>query len=64
LCARRIREESGRPPSRSVLIRTIRRYERHATGWLDFKAAQEAEGPAAQRPHHWSVDPGTPLWMQ
>lgn len=63
LCARRIREESGRPPSRSDLIQTVRRYERRNTGWLDFKASQARASPRAALP--WYVtDPDTPSWMR
>ena len=63
LCAKRIREESGRPPGRSALIQTIRRYDRHKTGWLDFKAAKERERPAG-RTAQWYTKPGVPSWMQ
>jgi hypothetical protein len=71
LCARRISEESGRPPSRDKLVQTIRRYERYNTGWLDFrKAAQEERRQAQQRAHpsakqnQWYYDPSKPDWMQ
>lgn len=71
LCARRISEESGQPPSRDKLVQTIRRYERYNTGWLDFrKAAQEERRQAQQRAHpsakqnQWYYDPSKPDWMQ
>jgi hypothetical protein len=71
LCARRIREESGQPPSRDKLVQSIRRYERYNTGWLDFrKAAQEERRQVQQRAHpsakqnQWYYDPSKPDWMQ
>ena len=63
LCATRIREESGRPPSRSALIQAIRRYDRHKTGWLDFKAAKERAGPSP-RDRPWYYRDDLPSWMQ
>jgi hypothetical protein len=71
LCARRIREESGRPPSRDKLVQSVRNYARYNTGWLDFrKAAQEERRQAQQRAHpsakqnQWYYDPSKPDWMQ
>jgi hypothetical protein len=71
LCARRIREESGRPPSRDKLVQSVRNYARYTTGWLDFrKAAQEERRQAQQRAHpsakqnQWYYDPSKPDWMQ
>jgi hypothetical protein len=71
LCARRIREESGQPPSRDKLVQSVRNYARYNTGWLDFrKAAQEEKGQAQQRAHpsakqnQWYYDPSKPDWMQ
>ena len=71
LCARRIREESGRPPSRDKLVQSVRNYPRYNTGWLDFrKAAQEEKRQAQQRAHpsakqnQWYYDPSKPDWMQ
>jgi len=66
LCARRVREESGRPPARSTLIESIRGYARYNTGWLDFKKAAQEEArvapPPKERPLYW--DPNKPSWMQ
>jgi len=71
LCARRIREESSRPPSRDKLVQSVRNYARYNTGWLDFrKAAQEERRQAQQRAHpsakqnQWYYDPSKPDWMQ
>jgi len=71
LCARRIREESGQPPSRDKLVQSVRNYARYNTGWLDFrKAAQEERRQAQQRAHpsakqnQWYYDPSKPDWMQ
>jgi hypothetical protein len=71
LCARRISEESGRPPSRDKLVQSVRNYARYNTGWLDFrKAAQEEKRQAQQRAHpsakqnQWYYDPSKPDWMQ
>jgi len=71
LCARRIREESGRSPSREALITSIRGYARYNTGWLDFKkAAQEEQKQAQQRAdpsakqNQWYYDPTKPDWCQ
>lgn len=69
-CAKRIREESQRPPSRGVLISSIRAYGRPNTGWLAFKDAKqreqrtrEARRPPAVR-RHFSADPEAPAWRQ
>ncbi len=66
LCARRIREESTRPPSRKALAESIRNYARYKTGWLDFKQAAQEERrinpPPDERPLYW--DPAKPAWMQ
>lgn len=71
LCARRIREESTRPPSRAALVESIRNYTRYNTGWLDFKrAAQEEKRQAEKRAdpsakhNQWYYDPNKPDWMQ
>lgn len=49
LCAKRIREESGRPPGREMLIKFVRNYGRYGTGWLDFKMRKRRIEPDPDR---------------
>ncbi|MEI2691551.1 MAG: hypothetical protein V9H69_18345 [Anaerolineae bacterium] len=53
LCARRIREESGRPPSRDKLVQSVRNYaqiQHRLAGLQEGRAGREAASPTARPP--------------
>lgn len=63
LCSKLITNGSGRAPSRSALITTLRNYARHKSGWLDFRDfKKEAEAPKKQVEKKYYYDPDVPSW--
>lgn len=64
LCSKLIINGSGRAPSRSALITTLRNYARHKSGWLDFRDfKKEAEAPKKQVEKKYYYKESTPSWM-
>jgi hypothetical protein len=63
LCAKLISNGSGRQPSRTALITTMRNYARNKSGWLFFKDfKEEAAAPAKQVQKQYYHNPATPSW--
>lgn len=63
LCAKLIANGSGRNPSRSALITTMRNYARNKSGWLFFKNfKEEASAPARQVKKQYYHKDTTPSW--
>lgn len=63
LCAKLIANGSGRNPSRSALITTMRNYARNKSGWLFFKNfKEEASAPARQVKKQYYHNDATPSW--